>query len=61
MIFDPISASLQIVSGIFSAGVCVLWKDKTVVLSVQVKKNRGLIQGPPPGCAADMVEEVYCP
>lgn len=43
VIFGPISASLQIVSGIFSAVVCVLWKDRKTVLSVQIfKENRGL-------------------
>lgn len=33
VIFGPISASLQIVSGIFSAVVCVLWKDRKTAFS----------------------------
>lgn len=49
VIFGPISASLQIVSGIFSAGVCVLWKDRKIVLSVQVFKKNGDLMLPRTG------------
>lgn len=43
VISGPISASLQIVSEIFSAVVCVLWKDRNIVPSVQIfKKSEGL-------------------
>ena len=42
--FGPISASLQTVSEIFSAAVCVLWKRRDV-LSVQIsRENRAFMK-----------------